>query len=111
MFLAKSRLLNALLRTTHETTTALKSFVAGSTKQVPSRARGIRPKAKLLLVLGSALLLNACTEPAQEQASLLDATPGYTRIDEGDSNGPLNASIYELDNGLRAYLTENHEER
>ena len=110
MFLTKSRLLNALLRTTHETTTALKSFVAGSTKQVPSRARDIRHNAKLLLALGSALLLNACTEPAQEQASLLDATPGYTRIDEGDSNDPLNASIYELDNGLRVYLTENHEE-
>ena len=110
MFLAKSRLLNALLRTTHEITTVLKSFVAGTTKQVPSRARGITHKAKLLLALGSALFLNACTEPTQEQASLLDATSAYTRIDERDSNDPLNASIYELDNGLRVYLTENHEE-
>ena len=35
---------------------------------------------------------------------------GYTRINEPSAEDPLDAHIYELDNGLRVYLTENHEE-
>jgi predicted Zn-dependent peptidase len=65
---------------------------------------------KVLFGLGSAFLLASCTEPSQEIITRVDSAPGYTRIDERDPNDPLNASIYELDNGLRVYLTENHEE-
>lgn len=35
---------------------------------------------------------------------------GYRRINSENENDPLNAQIFELDNGLRVYLTENHEE-
>lgn len=38
------------------------------------------------------------------------ADPGYRRINSIGENDPLNAQIFELDNGLRVYLTENHEE-
>lgn len=36
--------------------------------------------------------------------------PGYRRINTANDNDPLDAHIYELDNGLQVYLTENHEE-
>ncbi len=35
---------------------------------------------------------------------------GYQRINSPNENDPLDAHIFELDNGLRVYLTENHEE-
>lgn len=35
---------------------------------------------------------------------------GYRRINTPNENDPLAAQIFELDNGLRVYLTENHEE-
>lgn len=38
------------------------------------------------------------------------ADPGYRRVNSANENDPLNAHIFELDNGLRVYLTENHEE-
>jgi predicted Zn-dependent peptidase len=60
-----------------------------------------------------ALLLAACGESAERgDVSSQEASPaaGYTRIDAGDPNDPLKASIFELDNGLKVYLTENHEE-
>lgn len=38
------------------------------------------------------------------------ANPGYRRVNSANENDPLNAQIFELDNGLRVYLTENHEE-
>ena len=93
MFLTKSRRLSALFSTLLNT---------------PLNPR--RHDARLLFALGGALFLGGCAEPNQEQTSFSDSVPGYTRIDERDPNDPLNASIYELDNGLRVYLTENHEE-
>jgi predicted Zn-dependent peptidase len=33
----------------------------------------------------------------------------YRLINEPNSNDPLNAAVYELENGLRVYITENHE--
>jgi len=65
----------------------------------------------LLVLLG----LAACSE-APEVSSTETAQPeptvsvGYTRINEINEDDPLDAHIYELDNGLRVYLTENHEE-
>lgn len=35
---------------------------------------------------------------------------GYRRINSANDSDPLDAKIYELDNGLKVYLTENHEE-
>jgi len=49
---------------------------------------------------------NQAAEPTEEVAE----NPGYRRINEDDENDLLNAAIYELDNGLKVYLTENHEE-
>ena len=46
------------------------------------------------------------TEPVEQTL----AAPGYRRINEANPNDPLNAHIFELDNGLKVYLTENHEE-
>ncbi len=37
------------------------------------------------------------------------AAPGYRRIDLANVNDPLDAQIFQLDNGLKVYLTENHE--
>ena len=67
------------------------------------------------LVLLPALL--ACSEqPAnsgETQSAAPDqapASPGYRRINTPNPDDPLAAHIYELDNGLQVYLTENHEE-
>ncbi len=38
------------------------------------------------------------------------AALAYRRIHTANDSDPLNAQIFELDNGLRVYLTENHEE-
>lgn len=71
-------------------------------------------KASFFALLVPALL--ACSEqPASnnEQAAAPASetpTPGYHRINEANPDDPLDAHIYELDNGLRVYLTENHEE-
>ncbi|MED6332049.1 MAG: insulinase family protein, partial [Pseudomonadota bacterium] len=35
---------------------------------------------------------------------------GYKRINTTNEDDPLDTHIYELDNGLHVYLTENHEE-
>ena len=48
----------------------------------------------------AALLLSAC-DPQNE---------GYRRINTPGADDPLAAHIFELDNGLRVYLTQNHEE-
>lgn len=37
------------------------------------------------------------------------AWAGYKRVDQTSHDDPLNVHIFELDNGLRVYLTENHE--
>lgn len=68
-------------------------------------------------LLGTTLLaiLAACGPQDNQQTSEqnLEATaanPGYQRINTPNPLDPLDAHIYELDNGLRVYLTENHEE-
>ncbi len=38
------------------------------------------------------------------------AASGYRKINTANANDPLHAQIFELDNGLRVYLTENHNE-
>src|SRR5690606_32366422 len=38
------------------------------------------------------------------------ASPGYKRINQPNPNDPLDAHIFELDNGLRVYLTRNDQE-
>mgnify|MGYP005689974307 CR=1 FL=1 len=81
-----------------------------SMRAVATGAIKCRIYSKALFGVGSAFLLATCTEPSQERITRVDSAPGYTRIDERDPNDPLNAAIYELDNGLRVYLTENHEE-
>ena len=37
------------------------------------------------------------------------AAPAYQRINQANENDPLDAHIFQLDNGLKVYLTENHE--
>ncbi|MBL4819898.1 MAG: insulinase family protein [Gammaproteobacteria bacterium] len=63
-------------------------------------------------------VLAACSPEApdntdQTQASQLTSSPamdvGYQRINTANPNDPLDTHIYQLDNGLRVYLTENHE--
>jgi len=61
------------------------------------------------------IFIAACSEqPAPEtvaQATHAE-TPslGYRQINTPSADDPLDAKIYELDNGLKVYLTENHEE-
>ncbi|MGI9250384.1 MAG: M16 family metallopeptidase [Pseudohongiellaceae bacterium] len=45
-------------------------------------------------------MLVACGEPGG----------GYSRVNVANVDDPLDAHIFELDNGLRVYLTENHQE-
>ena len=53
----------------------------------------------------------ASNTPADSNAQQSDnAELGYRRINSSNENDPLGAQIFELDNGLRVYLTENHEE-
>jgi predicted Zn-dependent peptidase len=68
------------------------------------------------------LALAACSEQSPSQVSVatesaqtastqaVEETVGYRRINTPNEEDPLDAHIYELDNGLRVYLTENHEE-
>ena len=62
--------------------------------------------ATVLAACGDAIELTA-TENSQPRP---EASLGYTRINESNENDPLDTHIYELDNGLQVYLTENHEE-
>ena len=78
-----------------------------------SPALASRQFARSLAASAMALLLVACGESTEQgDMSSQEASPaaGYTRIDARDPNDPLKASIFELDNGLKVYLTENHEE-
>ena len=71
--------------------------------------------AQLFLVLLMATVLAACgdaielttTENSQPEP---EVSLGYARINESNECDPLDTHIYELDNGLQVYLTENHEE-
>jgi len=68
---------------------------------------------RTLFILGSLLtLITACSEPAPGETASQQSEPaaGYTRINTPGDNDPLGAHIFELDNGLQVYLTENHEE-
>ena len=74
-----------------------------------------------LQLTGLYLLLASCGETATDTAAVSDnsaqhsaettaGSAGYRRINDENPDDPLAASIFELDNGLRVYLTENHEE-
>ena len=70
---------------------------------------------KLALTAAFLVFLAACSEqpapqPQLKAAPAETATSGYTQINTPSADDPLDASIYQLDNGLRVYLTENHEE-
>jgi predicted Zn-dependent peptidase len=68
-------------------------------------------------------LVAACSEPTgnsapqpvaseagNEAGNEAESTPGYRRLNNPNPDDPLAAHIFELDNGLQVYLTENHEE-
>lgn len=62
-----------------------------------------------------ALSLLACSEPqpsgeSSPQADAAITAVGYRQISPVNPDDPLNTHIFELDNGLQVYLTENHEE-
>ncbi|MDA1370005.1 MAG: insulinase family protein [Proteobacteria bacterium] len=74
---------------------------------------------KVLVLPLFLLALAACGEqppsvsdnPAASQSlPALAESAGYRRINTPNENDPLDTHIYALDNGLRVYLTENHEE-
>lgn len=75
----------------------------------------LKERAQLFLVFLMATVLAACgdaielttTENSQPEP---EVSLGYARINESNENDPLDTHIYELDNGLQVYLTENHEE-
>ena len=68
------------------------------------------------LALASILVLAACSEQSTSPASTgnvasaPESNPGYRRINEENPADPMDVAIYELDNGLQVFLTENHEE-
>lgn len=81
-----------------------------------TRSSSLLDWSKALLGIAVIALLAACSEPASEQHTATvasndtDDSPGYRRINSDNPLDPLHAQIFELDNGLRVYLTENHEE-
>ena len=69
----------------------------------------------LLAPLALMLLVSCSEETTPSSNDMANAAPnapalGYLRINAMDDNDPLDAQIFELDNGLKVYLTENHEE-
>lgn len=72
---------------------------------------------KLAAFAALLVFLAACSEqPASQPTSSVESavapasSSGYRQINTPSVDDPLDAKIYELDNGLRVYLTENHEE-
>lgn len=71
---------------------------------------------RLVLATAGLFLLSACSEQPvpseQNNTPVVEAAtdPGYRRINSDNAEDPLNVQIFELDNGLQVYLTENHEE-
>ena len=71
---------------------------------------------QILLAPLSLMLLVSCSEETTPSSNdMANSAPnapalGYLRINAMDDNDPLDAQIFELDNGLKVYLTENHEE-
>jgi predicted Zn-dependent peptidase len=71
----------------------------------------LAPLAMLALVACSEPTTNdAGTSPTPEVTASTSSTVGYHRINSANDNDLLDAQIFELDNGLKVYLTENHEE-
>lgn len=69
------------------------------------------------LLIAASLLLTACSEQAGSpeptavtSSEAVELSPGYRRINTPNPEDPLAAQIFELDNGLQVFLTENHEE-
>src|SRR5712671_4350769 len=54
------------------------------------------------LVLSAALAIGLTTAP-------ISALAGFKRLNKPNPKDPMAVQIYQLDNGLRVYLTENHE--
>jgi len=52
----------------------------------------------------------ASDTPSLEQLAQADTGAGYRRINSPNPDDQLDTHIFELDNGLQVYLTENHEE-
>lgn len=74
---------------------------------------------RVLLLSFLLLVITACSDQTRsdssESAQLMSnsgvsESVGYRQINTKNENDPLNTHIYELDNGLHVYLTENHEE-
>lgn len=75
--------------------------------------RRIRTLTATALAMFLGFALSACSpqeSPSGPQTSAPAQGPGYRQISAGNADDPLAAHIYELDNGLRVYLTENHQE-
>ncbi|MDT8428873.1 MAG: insulinase family protein [Pseudomonadales bacterium] len=75
------------------------------------------PAKTLLFALLSTLfisLLTACSPQTGESTPApvagTAANPGYSRINPVNAEDPLAAHIFQLDNGLQVFLSENHEE-
>ncbi len=71
-----------------------------------------RTRLQALLLTFITAMLVACgpTENQSVSDTAAVADVGYRLINSPNADDPLNAHIFELDNGLRVYLTENHEE-
>ena len=65
--------------------------------------------ASLLLALGGCGETSTDTSGAADP-STENTAAGYRRINDPNPEDPLDAHIFELDNGLQVFLTENHEE-
>jgi len=64
---------------------------------------------KPLLLISLMGLLFGCKESVTGDGTIGNQSD-YRRIDSDQATDPLGAKIYELSNGLKVYLTENHEE-
>ena len=70
--------------------------------------------ARFVLASMSIFVIVSCGDGSSivqsEPETAVGQSLGYNRINETNANDPLDAQIFELDNGLKVYLTENHEE-
>ena len=65
--------------------------------------KGLRKYPRFALALFFIVGLMSCNDASQTPAVGSASQPqGYTRVNEANENDPLNAHIFELDNGLRA---------
>ena len=73
----------------------------------------LAPLAMLALVACSDNGTPTGTENSAQPPQLAESSAnslGYRRINAANDNDPVDAHIFQLDNGLKVYLTENHEE-